>query len=59
LVGKPPLEAGPHTGFTLDTETLQREFLEACDWDQETCRPSRAKLEELGLKDVADVLHAE
>ena len=58
LVGKPPLEAGPHTGFTLDTETLEREFLEACDWDRQTCRPSRAKLEELGLKDVADVLYA-
>jgi aldehyde:ferredoxin oxidoreductase len=58
LVGKPPLEAGPHAGFTLDTETLEREFLETCDWDRQTCRPSRAKLEELGLKDVADVLYA-
>ncbi|MGQ9573224.1 MAG: aldehyde ferredoxin oxidoreductase family protein [Dehalococcoidia bacterium] len=57
LVGNPPLAEGPHAGFTLDTETLQREFLAACDWDQQTCKPSRAKLEELGLADVAAVLH--
>ena len=57
LAGNPPLEAGSHAGLTLDVETLEREFLEACDWDRETCRPSRAKLEELGLKDVADVLY--
>jgi len=57
LIGSPPLEEGPHKGFSLDTETLQREFLAACDWDQQTCKPSRAKLEELGLEDVADVLY--
>ncbi len=54
---RPAPEAGPHAGFSLDTETLQREFLAACDWDQETCKPSRAKLEELGLADVAKVIH--
>jgi len=57
LAGNPPLEAGSHAGLTLDVETLEREYLEACDWDRETCRPSRVKLEELGLKDVADVLY--
>ncbi len=57
LVGSPPLEAGPHKGFTIDCDTMQREFLAACDWDQETCTPSRAKLEELGLEDVARALH--
>jgi aldehyde:ferredoxin oxidoreductase len=57
LVGDPPLEAGPHAGFTIDVETMQRELLAACDWDQETCVPSRAKLEELGLEDVAQALH--
>jgi aldehyde:ferredoxin oxidoreductase len=58
LVGNPPLAEGPHQGLTLDTETLQGEFLAACDWDQQTCKPSRAKLEELGLADVAKVLYA-
>jgi aldehyde:ferredoxin oxidoreductase len=57
LIGSPPLEEGPHKGLSLDAETLQREFLAACDWDQQTCRPSRAKLAELGLEDVADVLY--
>jgi len=57
LIGSPPLDAGPHAGFALDADTLQREFLAACDWDQETCKPSRAKLEELGLADVAKVIH--
>ncbi len=57
LIGSPPLEAGPHAGFALDADTLQREFLDACDWDQETTKPSRAKLEELGLADVAEALH--
>jgi aldehyde:ferredoxin oxidoreductase len=51
------LEEGPHAGVSLDAETLQREFLAACDWDQQTCKPSRAKLEELGLQDVADALY--
>jgi aldehyde:ferredoxin oxidoreductase len=57
LIGSPPLEEGPHKNLSLDAETLQREFLAACDWDQQTCKPSRAKLEELGLEDVADVLY--
>jgi aldehyde:ferredoxin oxidoreductase len=52
------LEAGPHAGFTLDVQTLEREYLEACDWDLETAKPSRAKLEELGLKDVAEAIGA-
>ena len=56
LIGKTPLTAGPHEGVTLDVETLEKEYLEACGWDLETARPTRAKLEELGLEDVADAL---
>ena len=56
LIGKTPLTAGPHEGVTMDVETLEKEYLEACGWDLETARPTRAKLEELGLKDVADAL---
>jgi aldehyde:ferredoxin oxidoreductase len=58
LVGSPPLAAGPHEGVTLDTETLEREFLQAANWDLETAAPSRKKLEELGLKDVAEAIGA-
>lgn len=50
--------AGPLAGIELDTETLETEFLAACDWDTETCKPSAAKLESLGLKEVAVALHA-
>jgi aldehyde:ferredoxin oxidoreductase len=49
---------GPHAGFVLETETLEREFLEAADWDAETGKPRRRKLESLGLKDVADKINA-
>ena len=58
LVGEPAQEAGPHQAFSLDTKTLERELLQACDWDQQTAKPSRKKLEELGLADVASVIHA-
>ena len=52
------MKEGPFKDFTLDWKTQEKEFLEACDWDRETTKPSRRKLEELGLKDVADVIHA-
>ncbi|MCH8065630.1 MAG: aldehyde ferredoxin oxidoreductase family protein [Chloroflexi bacterium] len=58
LIGKPAQETGPLEGITLDTEALESDFLRACGWDGDTATPSRAKLEELGLKDVADVIHA-
>jgi aldehyde:ferredoxin oxidoreductase len=58
LVGSPSLHEGPLKDFTLDWKTQEKEFLEACDWDPETSKPSRRKLEELGLGDVADVIHA-
>jgi aldehyde:ferredoxin oxidoreductase len=52
------LTEGPHANFTLDVETLETEFLKEADWDLETCKPSRAKLESLGLHDVADMIYA-
>jgi aldehyde:ferredoxin oxidoreductase len=54
VLGIPPLGAGPHKDVTLDAQTLEKEFLEAAGWDVATATPSRKKLEELGLKDVAD-----
>jgi aldehyde:ferredoxin oxidoreductase len=49
---------GPLEGVKLDTETLEVDFLKACDWDTETCKPSKAKLEAVGLSEVAQALHA-
>ena len=48
---------GPHADFGLDTATLEREFLDACDWDPETTKPSPAKLRSLGLSDVVPMIH--
>jgi len=58
VTGEQQLQAGPHENVTLDTKALEQEFLAACDWDLDTATPSRKKLEELGLHDVAQVLHA-
>ena len=49
--------AGPLAGIKLDTERLELDFLKACDWDANTTKPSKAKLESLGLKEVAAALH--
>jgi len=56
-IGKPPLERGPVAGVTVDVETQVREYLEAMDWDVNTAKPSKRKLLELGLDDVANDLY--
>ncbi len=50
-------QSGPLKDVIVDAETMERDFLRACDWDAETCTPSRSKLESLGLADVAEALH--
>ena len=57
-VGDPPLDAGPTANITVDVETMVNEYYQAMDWDPETGKPSRKKLMELGLEDVADQLQA-
>jgi aldehyde:ferredoxin oxidoreductase len=54
--GDPPQPIGPHRGKTLDADRMRSEWFEAAGWDPETALPSRAKLEALGLADVADAL---
>jgi len=56
VTGNPPQKKGPLAGLTVDEKSLNREYLTAMDWDVETARPSRNKLLELGLADVARVL---
>lgn len=56
LVGDPPQTAGPHEGITVDLETMKNDWFGAADWDTSTSKPSRQKLESLGLKDVADAI---
>jgi aldehyde:ferredoxin oxidoreductase len=56
--GAEMLTAGPHADFRLDTETLETEYLTEAGWDTESCKPSAAKLQSLGLADVVPMIHA-
>jgi aldehyde:ferredoxin oxidoreductase len=56
ILGSPPQTAGPHEGVTIDLETMKNDWFGEAGWDTATSKPSRAKLESLGLKDVADAL---
>jgi len=56
VYGDPPPKKGPLAGITVDEETLDTEYLAAMDWDLKTAKPSKKKLLELDLNDVAQVL---
>jgi len=57
-VGKPPLQAGPLKGITVDNEKLADNFFGFLGWDLETTVPPRSFLEELGGLDcVIDILY--
>ncbi len=56
IMGNPPKSEGPLAGVTLDRDLINREFLSVMDWDLETARPSKKKLLELDLEDVAQLL---
>jgi len=56
VIGRPPLQTGPLAGKEVDIETLVKDYFLARGWDPETGKPSRDKLLELGLKDVAEAL---
>lgn len=48
-----PLQDGPTAGVQVDNETQVREFLEEMGWDPRSGRPTRERLLQLGLGDVA------
>jgi len=56
VIGKPPLKEGPTAGVTVDEDTMIKEYFNAMDWDLKTAKPSKNKLLELGLDDVAKEL---
>ena len=56
VLGRPPQKEGPLAGVTVDEDTLIKDCLTAMDWDLKTAKPSKKKLLELGLEDVAKVL---
>ncbi len=53
MVGAPPLKEGPIANITVDVENMVAEYYRAMDWDLETGKPSKKKLLELGLEDLA------
>ncbi|MBA7475472.1 putative oxidoreductase YdhV [subsurface metagenome] len=53
VLGRPPQKEGPVAGVTVDEDTMVKEYLAAMDWDTKTAKPSKKKLQELGLEDVA------
>ena len=53
LLGKPPFQEGPLAGVTINRDVWFKEYLAAIDWSSETAKPSRKKLRELGLEDLA------
>lgn len=53
ITGNPPQKAGPLADVTVDIGAQIYSNLEALDWDPETTKPSKKKLLELGLDDVA------
>ncbi len=56
VLGKPPLKEGPVAGVTIDEDTMIKEYLMAMDWDLNTAKPSKKRLLELGLADIAQEL---
>jgi aldehyde:ferredoxin oxidoreductase len=57
VLGKPPLTSGPLAGVTIHPEILVAEYYNSMDWDLKTGKPSKAKLKELGLKDLIKDLY--
>lgn len=53
VLGRPPQKEGPVAGVTVDEDTMVKELLTTMDWDITTAKPSKKKLQELGLEDVA------
>jgi aldehyde:ferredoxin oxidoreductase len=56
IYGNPPLTDGPLANVTSDLEAEAYWYLGQLDWDRVTTKPSRKKLLDLGLDDVADEL---
>lgn len=54
VLGVPPLPAGPTAGITCPTDKYFASYYQAMDIDPETCKPSAAKLKELGLTDIIE-----
>ena len=59
IAGIPPQTEGPAAGVTVNIDERVSEYFKAMDWDQNTGVPSKQKLEQLGMSDVAAALYPE
>ena len=57
MLGVPSKTVGPRAGLTFTQADIYNEYLKEMDWDFETGKPSKERLLELGLEDVAEVLY--
>jgi len=57
VAGNPPLEKGPLKGVKLDMNTLVGEFYREMGWDVESGKPSKERLQKLGLSEVIKDLY--
>jgi aldehyde:ferredoxin oxidoreductase len=57
IIGDPPQKEGPLAMVRADIEAQNYWNLGALDWDRKTTVPSKNKLLELGLNDVAKELY--
>ena len=54
-----PMPFGPAKGQFINLDPMLDEYYEARGWDNESGMPTRQKLEELGLKSVAEDLESQ
>jgi aldehyde:ferredoxin oxidoreductase len=53
ILGNPPQSEGPLEGVTIDQDEQVEFHMKDLGWDPETSKPTKEKLLELGLDDVA------
>jgi len=58
VLGNPPQQEGPTAGFSVDSGLILSEYLDAMHWSHEDGRPSKERLLELGMDDIARSLYA-
>jgi len=57
-IARKALNEGGTAGIEPDMDLMLKDFYTVCQWDWETGKPTRAKLDELGLQEVAKDLYA-
>jgi aldehyde:ferredoxin oxidoreductase len=56
-IARQALKEGATAGIDPDMELMLKEFYSVCQWDWETGKPAKAKLNELGLQWIAKDLY--